>query len=149
MVELEDVVPRRDYKLKPHFHKRCKNCNGLLVLLRHDGTISQWCGSCKLIYPIRRKCTYCGGVFGFDDLDFGLCDKIIEKIAVAEVCVEQNEKAIRKITRKHKRGEISDIDFQNHKQICLEEIVKCTKEAERLKHQREIGKPSETQTQKQ
>jgi len=149
MVELEDVVSRRDYRLKPTFKKRCTKCDNFLVLLRHNSSISQWCSRCKLVYPIKRACTYCGGLFAFDDLDCGLCDKIIEKIATAEVGVEQNEKTIRRITRKHKRGEMTDLDFQNHKQICLEEIVKCTKEGERLRKHRETGKPSETQTQKQ
>ena len=84
----------------------------------------------------------------FDDLECGLCDNMIERIAVAEVGVEQNEKTIRHITRKYKRGEMSDLYFQNQKQICLEEILKCTKEGERLRKHREIGKPLETQTRK-
>jgi len=149
MVELEEIVARRDYRLKPFFLKRCKDCNGLLVLLRHHGTISQWCGSCRLIYPIKRECTYCKKLYEFDDLDCIDCDKVITEIAAFEVCIEDNEKTLRRLSRKHKRGDIPETIFLNQRQICQEEILKCKEELEKVKEIRRIEKPSESPTQKQ
>ena len=149
MAELEEIVPRRDYKLKPALRKKCTKCRGLLNLLTHNSTISQWCGSCRLIYPIKRACTSCEKIFRYDELDCDVCDVDIEALADAEVGIERNEKTIRRINRKYKRGEISEIDYQTQKELSKEETELCTKEAERIRKKRGIEIPSETQTQKQ
>ena len=146
MAELEDIIPRRDYKLLPHLHKKCVKCGSYLFLLSHHDTISQWCG--KHINPIKRSCSYCGKLFNYDELDCDVCDLEIEALADAEVGVERNEKTIRKINRKYKRGEIAEIDYQTQKEICEDEIKLCTKEAERIRKHRGIGLHSEIPTQK-
>jgi hypothetical protein len=148
MVELEQVVARRDYKLKPFFIKRCK-CDNMLVLLRHNGSISQWCGRCKLIYPIKRECTYCGLKYDFDDLECKECEKIITELASFEVCVEDNERALRRLNRKHKRGEIPETIYINQKELCEKEIENCSKKAKEIRERRKTEKPLESQTQKQ
>ena len=62
MAELEDIVPRRDYILKPRLHKECVKCGSHLNLLSHNnGLRSQFWG--KHLIPIKRECTYCGKLF--------------------------------------------------------------------------------------
>ena len=149
MAELEDIIPRRDYKLKPALRKLCTKCGGFLNLLSHDGTTSQHCSSCRTIYPIKRICTFCEKTFSFDEGDCDVCDLEIEALADAEVGIERNEKTIRKITRKYKHGEISEIDFQTQKELSNEEIELCIKDAKKIKERRGTGIPSGSQTQKQ
>jgi len=147
MAELEDIIPRRDYKLKPRLHKVCVKCGSRLNLLTHsNGLVSQWCG--KHLIPIKRQCTYCGKIFEYDDLDCDICDLEIEALADAEVGIERNQKTIRKINRKHKRGEIAEIDYQTQKEISEEEIELCTKEAKKIRRNRGIETHSETPMQK-
>ena len=31
MAELEEIVPRRDYKLQPQLRKKCTKCGGILT----------------------------------------------------------------------------------------------------------------------
>jgi len=85
----------------------------------------------------------------FDDLECPECDKIITEIAAFEVCIEDNEKTLRRLTRKHRRREIPETVFINQKQICQEEIIKCKEELEKVKEKRKIEKPLENQMQKQ
>jgi|TARA_R110000824_G_scaffold145768_1_gene314266 uncharacterized protein (UPF0332 family) len=81
-------------------------------------------------------------------MDCNICDLEIEALADAEVNIERNEKTLRRINRKYKRGEISEIDYQTQKELSNEEIELCIKQAEEIKEKRGIGKPSEIQTQK-
>ena len=148
MAELEEVIPRRDYKLQPQLRKKCTKCGGILTLLSHNATLSQWCNSCRIIFNIQRACSYCDKVYEYDNLDCKICDIEIEALADAEGGVERNEKTIRRINRKYKRGEISEIDYQTQKELSKEEIELCTKEAEKIKEKRGIETHSENQTQK-
>ena len=67
MAELEEVIPRRDYKLQPQLRKKCTKCGGILTLLSHNATLSQWCNSCRIIFNIQRACSYCDNVYEYDD----------------------------------------------------------------------------------
>ena len=150
MVELEDIVKRRDYKLKPYFLKNCKKCpSNYLTLMRHDNTIGQWCSNCRSIFNISRVCTFCNQLYDFDDMECIECEKIITEIAAFEVCIEDNEKTLRRLSRKHKRGEIPETVFLNQRQICQEEILKCKEELEKVKAIRRIEQLLESPMQKQ
>ena len=145
MAELEEIIPRRDYRLQPTLRKKCTKCEGLLTLLSNNSTLSQWCNNCRTVFPIQRICSYCDKI---NNMDCNICDLEIEALADAEVNIERNEKTLRRINRKYKRGEISEIDYQTQKELSNEEIELCIKQAEEIKEKRGIGKPSEIQTQK-
>ena len=108
MVELEDLVARRDYVLKPLLRKTCK-CGSTLNLLQTQSTVKQMCNDsyCRKIYPINRKCTYCHTTYPYDEIECKVCDVELTKLTDAEVTLEDNQKLIRRSKRKVKEGKIT------------------------------------------
>ena len=77
---------------------------------------------CRKIYLIKRRCTYCGATYEYDDMECTVCDVEIEKLTDAEVSVDKNYKLIRRSKRKVKEGKLTqkeceDIIKQAEKEI--------------------------------
>ena len=85
MVELEDLVARRDYVLKPLLRKTCE-CGSTLNLLQTQSTVKQMCNDsyCRKIYPIMRKCTFCDTVYDYEEVECKVCDMELTKLTNAE-----------------------------------------------------------------
>ena len=148
MVELEDLVARHDYRLKPLLTKKC-TCGSSLGLLRDKGTIMNICNSCRKTYPINRECSYCHTVYEYDDLECKICDVELTKLTEAEVSVEDNQKLIRRSKRKLKDGKITQKECDDIIKNAEVEIEVCGEKAQKIREERQIEPSSETQTPKQ
>ena len=149
MAELEDLVARRDYKLRPLLKAECV-CGSSLGLLQTQGTLKLMCRSnfCRKIYPIKRRCTFCGSPYEYDDLDCIICDVEIEKLTDAEVSLEKNQKLIRRSKRKVKEGKLTQKECDDIIKQAEKEIEVCEKKAQKIREERQIEPSSETQTPK-
>ena len=149
MVELEDLVARRDYKLKPLLKEHCV-CGSTLNLYQTSSTIKQICNDtwCRKVYNINRRCTFCKSVFGYDDLDCTVCDVEIEKLTDAEVSVDNNQKLIRRSKRKVKEGKLTKVICDGIIKQAEKEIEICGEKARKIREERQIEQSSETQTPK-
>ena len=148
MVELEDLVARHDYRLKPLLTKKC-TCGGSLGLLRDKGTIMSICNSCRKTYPINRECSYCHTVYEYDDLECKVCDIELTKLTEAEVSVEDNQILIRRSKRKLKGGKITQKECNDIIKNAEVEIEVCGEKARKIREERQTEQSSETQTPKQ
>ena len=148
MVELEDLVARHDYRLKPLLTKKC-TCGSSLGLLRDKGTIMSICNSCRKTYPINRECSYCHTVYEYDDLECKICDVELTKLTEAEVSVEDNQKLIRRSKRKLKDGKITKKEYDDIIKNAEVEIEVCGEKARKIREERQTEQSSETQTPKQ
>ena len=148
MVELEDLVARHDYRLKPLLTKKC-TCGSSLGLLRDKGTIMSICNSCRKTYPINRECSYCHTVYEYDDLECKICDVELTKLTEAEVSVEDNQKLIRRSKRKLKDGKITKKEYDDIIKNAEVEIEVCGEKAIKIRGERQTEQSSETQTPKQ
>ena len=149
MVELEDLVARHDYKLKPLLIKKCVCGRRGLNLLRAQGTIMSICDSCRKTYPINRECSYCHTVYEYDDLECKICDIELTKLTEAEVSVEDNQKLIRRSKRKLKDGKITQNECNDIIKNAEVEIEVCGEKARKIREERQTEQFSETQTPKQ
>ena len=147
MVELEDLVARHDYRLKPLLTKKC-TCGSSLGLLRDKGTIMSMCNSCRKTYPINRECSYCHTIYEYDDLECKVCDVELTKLTEAEVSVEDNQKLVRRSKRKLKDGKITKEDYNNIFKKAEAEIIVCGEKARKIREGRQIERYLETRTQK-
>ena len=149
MAELEDLVTRRDYKIKPVLRYRC-TCGSILGLLQSEATIKQMCKDnfCRKIYLIKRKCTFCGAVYEYDDMECTVCDVEIEKLTDAEVSVENNYKLMRRSKRKVKEGKLTQKECDDIVKQAEKEIKICGEKAQKIREERQIEPSSETQTPK-
>ena len=139
MVELEDLVARRDYALKPLLRKTCK-CGSTLNLLQSQSTIKQMCKDnyCRKIYPINRKCTFCDTVYDYEEVECKVCDKELTKLTDAEVTLEDNQKLIRRSKRKVKEGKITQKECDDIiKKANIEDEV-CEEKAREIREKRQI-----------
>ena len=139
MVELEDLVTRRDYVLKPLLRKTCK-CGSVLGLLQSQSTIKQMCKDnyCRKIYPINRKCTFCDTVYDYDEMECKVCDVELTKLTDAEVTLEDNQKLIRRSKRKVKEGKITQKECDDIiKKANIEDEV-CEEKAREIREKRQI-----------
>jgi len=148
VVELEDLVARHDYRLKPLLTKKC-TCGSSLGLLRDKGTIMSMCNSCRKTYPINRECSYCHTIYEYDDLECKICDVELTKLTEAEVSVEDNQKLIRRSKRKLKDGKITQNECNNIIKKAEVEIEVCGEKARKIREERQTEQSSETQTPKQ
>jgi len=148
VVELEDLVARHDYRLKPLLTKKC-TCGSSLGLLRDKGTIMSICNSCRKTYPINRECSYCHLVYEYDDLECKVCDVELTKLTEAEVSVEDNQKLIRRSKRKLKDGKITQNECNDIIKNAEVEIEVCGEKARKIREERQTEQSSETQTPKQ
>mgnify|MGYP001158066683 CR=1 FL=1 len=140
MVELEDLVARRDYALKPQLKTNCK-CGSVLGLLQSQSTIKQMCKDnyCRKIYPINRKCTFCDTVYDYDEMECKVCDVELTKLTDAEVTLEDNQKLIRRSKRKVKEGKITQKECDDIiKKANIEDEV-CEERAREIREKRQIG----------
>ena len=149
MVELEDLVARRDYKIKPLLKKHCV-CGSTLNLLQTSRAIKQICNDtwCRKTYEIKRRCTYCEAEYGYENLECVICDKEIEKLTDAEVSVDKNYKLIRRSKRKVKEGKLTQKECDDIIKQAEKEIVICGEKARKIREERQIEPSSETQTPK-
>jgi hypothetical protein len=147
VVELEDLVARHDYRLKPLLTKKC-TCGGSLGLLRDKGTIMNICNSCRKTYPINRECSYCHTVYEYDDLECKVCDIELTKLTEAEISVEDNQKLVRRSKRKLKDGKITKEDYNDIFKKAEAEIIVCREKARKIREERQIERYLETRTQK-
>lgn len=139
MVELEDLVARRDYALKPLLRKTCI-CGRTLNLLQSQSTIKQMCNDsyCRKIYPINRKCTFCLTIYPYDEIECKVCDKELTKLTDAEVTLEDNQKLIRRSKRKVKEGKITQKECDDIiKKANIEDEV-CEERAREIREKRQI-----------
>ena len=139
MVELEDLVTRRDYVLKPLLRKTCK-CGSVLGLLQSQSTIKQMCKDnyCRKIYPINRKCTFCDTVYDYDEMECKVCDVELTKLTNAEVTLEDNQKLIRRSKRKVKEGKITQKECDDIiKKAYIEDEV-CEEKAREIREKRQL-----------
>jgi hypothetical protein len=150
VAELEDLVTRRDYKIKPLLRDNC-TCGRTLGLLQSEATIKQMCKDnyCRKIYLIKRKCTFCGAIYEYDDMECTVCDVEIEKLTDAEVSVDKNYKLIRRSKRKVKEGKLTQNECEDIIKQAEKEIVVCGEKAQKIREERQIEPSSETQTPKQ
>jgi len=149
VVELEDLVARHDYRLKPLLTKKCACGRIGLNLLRDKGTIMSICDSCRKTYPINRECSYCHTVYEYDDLECKICDVELTKLTEAEVSVEDNQKLIRRSKRKLKDGKITQNECNDIIKNAEVEIEVCGEKARKIREERQTEQSSETQTPKQ
>ena len=149
MVELEDLVARHDYRLKPLLTKKCTCGRMGLNLLRAQGTIMSICDSCRKTYPINRECSYCHTVYEYDDLECKICDVELTKLTEAEVSVEDNQKLIRRSKRKLKDNKITQKECDDIIKNAEVEIEVCGEKARKIREERQTEQSSETQTPKQ
>ena len=149
MVELEDLVARHDYRLKPLLTKKCVCGRRNLNLLRAQGTIMSICDSCRKTYPINRECSYCHTVYEYDDLECKICDVELTKLTEAEVSVEDNQKLIRRSKRKLKDDKITQKECDDIIKNAEVEIEVCGEKARKIREERQTEQSSETQTPKQ
>ena len=149
MVELEDLVARHDYRLKPLLTKKCVCGRRNLNLLRAQGTIMSICDSCRKTYPINRECSYCHTIYEYDDLECKICDVELTKLTEAEVSVEDNQKLIRRSKRKLKDGKITQNECNDIIKNAEVEIEVCGEKARKIREERQTEQSSETQTPKQ
>ena len=149
MVELEDLVIRRDYKLKPLLRDGC-TCGNPLGLIQTQGTLKLICRDnyCRKIYLIKRRCTYCGATYEYDDMECTVCDIEIEKLTDAEVSVDKNYKLIRRSKRKVKEGKLTQKECEDIIKQAEKEIEVCEEKAQKIREERQIEPSSETQTPK-
>ena len=139
MVELEDLVARRDYMLKPLLRKTCK-CGSTLNLLQTQSTVKQMCNDsyCRKIYPIMRKCTFCDTVYDYEEVECKVCDMELTKLTNAEVTLEDNQKLIRRSKRKVKEGKITQKECDDIiKKANIEDEV-CEERAREIREKRQI-----------
>ena len=139
MVELEDLVARRDYALKPLLRKTCICCR-TLNLLQSQSTIKQMSSDsyCRKIYPINRKCTFCDTVYDYEEVECKVCDKELTKLTDAEVTLEDNQKLIRRSKRKVKEGKITQKECDDIiKKANIEDEV-CEERAREIREKRQI-----------
>ena len=139
MVELEDLVARRDYALKPLLRKTCI-CGRTLNLLQSQSTIKQMCSDsyCRKIYPINRKCTFCDTVYDYEEVECKVFDKELTKLTDAEVTLEDNQKLIRRSKRKVKEGKITQKECDDIiKKANIEDEV-CEERAREIREKRQI-----------
>ena len=150
MVELEDLVARRDYALKPQLKTNCK-CGSVLGLLQSQSTIKQMCKDnyCRKIYPINRKCTFCLTIYPYDEIECKVCDKELTKLTDAEVTLEDNQKLIRRSKRKVKEGKITQKECDDIIKKAEAEDKICEVKVREIRENRQIGQHSGIQTQKQ
>ena len=149
MVELEDLVARHDYRLKPLLTKKCVCGRRNLNLLRAQGTIMSICDSCRKTYPINRECSYCHTVYEYDDLECKICDVELTKLTEAEVSVEDNQKLIRRSKRKLRDDKITQKKCDDIIKNAEVEIEVCAEKARKIREERQTEQSSETQTPKQ
>ena len=149
MVELEDLVARRDYKIKPLLRSRC-TCGSTLGLLQSQSTIKQICNNnwCRKVYDIKRRCTYCEAPYEYEDLECTVCDIEIEKLTDAEVSVDKNYKLIRRSKRKVKEGKLTQKECEDIIKQAEKEIEVCEEKAQKIREERQIEQSSEIQTPK-
>ena len=149
MVELEDLVIRRDYKLKPLLRDNCI-CGSILGLLQSEATIKQMCkvNFCRKIYLIKRKCTFCGAIYKYDDMDCIVCDIEIIKLTDAEVSVDKNYKLMRRSKRKVKEGKLTQKECDDIIKQAEKEIKICEEKVQKIREERQIEPSSEIQTPK-
>ena len=126
MVELEDLVARHDYRLKPLLTKKCVCGRRNLNLLRAQGTIMSICDSCRKTYPINRECSYCHTIYEYDDLECKVCDVELTKLTEAEISVEDNQKLVRRSKRKlNKRVSVRRINCSLTSQVFPPHLFIC------------------------
>ena len=140
MVELEDLVARRDYALKPLLRKTC-NCGRTLGLLQSQSTIKLMCNDryCGKIYPITRKCTYCHTIYDYDEVECKVCDIELTKLTDAVVTVEDNQKLIRRSKRKFKESKLTKLECDDIIKKAEDQIVICEERAREIREKRQIG----------
>jgi len=140
VVELEDLVARRDYALKPLIRKTCK-CGRTLNLLQSQSTIKLICNDsyCRKIYPIMRKCTYCHTLYDYDEVECKVCDIELTKLTDAEVTVEDNQKLIRRSKRKFKESKLTKQECNDIIKKAEVQMVICVERAREIREKRQIG----------
>jgi uncharacterized Zn ribbon protein len=148
VVELEDLVARHDYRLKPLLTKKCTCGRRNLNLLRDKGTIMSICDSCRKTYPINRECSYCHTIYEYDDLECKVCDVELTKLTEAEISVEDNQKLVRRSKRKLKDGKITKKEYNDIFKKAEDEIIVCGEKARKIRERRQIERYLETRTQK-
>jgi len=148
VVELEDLVARHDYRLKPLLTKKCVCGRRNLNLLRDKGTIMSICDSCRKTYPINRECSYCHTIYEYDDLECKVCDVELTKLTEAEISVEDNQKLVRRSKRKLKDGKITKKEYSDIFKKAEGEIIVCGEKARKIRERRQIERYLETRTQK-
>ena len=136
MVELEDVMLRRDYKLKAHFRLKCK-CGQPLRIFRHGG-IKQICLSCRNVYLIKRECNRCGTITSFEVSQCPKCEDVIRAITQLEVSIEHNSRGINKAEKKLLRKEIDEPMYDSINTLYKDEIESCEEKLKELKRGRAI-----------
>ena len=149
-MELEDLVARRDYVLKPLLIKTCK-CGSTLNLLQTHTVIKQICNDtwCRKIYPIKRKCTFCHTIYPYDEIECKVCDKELTQLTDAEVTLEDNKKLIRRSKRKVKEGKITQKECDDIIKKAEAEDKICEVKVREIRENRQTEQPSGIQTQKQ
>ena len=150
MVELEDLVARRDYRLKPSLKKSCV-CGSSLGLLQTKGTIKQMCKDnyCRKIYPITRECSYCHTIYDYDDVECWVCDTELTKLTEAEITIEDNQRLIRRSKRKMKENKLTEKEYNDIVIKAQAWIKICEERVRKLREKRQIGSSSGNQTQRQ
>ena len=133
MVELEQLVEHRFYRLKAVWENSCPKCNSLLKLHMIHNSINLICLSCRTQVEVPRVCTYCGKSHLYDDLTCDECEKIVINITVFVVTIDECEKAIKKINRQYKVGKLSEIQWETALALNKEERDRCQKELEKIK----------------
>jgi len=140
VVELEDLVARRDYALKPLLKKKCI-CGDSLGLLQSQSTIKQMCNDsyCRKIYPIMRKCTYCHTIYPYDEVECKVCDIELTKLTDAEVTLEDNQKLIRRSRRKVKEGKIAQKECDDIIKKAEVQDKICEERVREIREKRQTG----------
>ncbi len=129
MVELEDLIPHRFYKLIPQWPDRCE-CGSFLNLHMINGSINKICSNTwhRKQYEVPRKCTFCGSVYTFDRITCDTCEPEVIRIADLHMRVINADKAIKKINRTYKAGKMNEEDWKSGILMYREDKERCEKQ---------------------
>jgi len=148
-VDIEDISPRRDYKMAYIFG--CLSCIGsryegspVTIFLHRTAedlklqknNVYQICIRHHITRP-HKQCTKCGREYSVDSYICLDCEQIVADIAKCEVYIEEALKAAAKIEKQYKRKKIQESEYSSKIQDLYEGINIARKELEKIEEAQE------------
>ncbi|MGI0022530.1 MAG: hypothetical protein ACRD9Q_06690 [Nitrososphaeraceae archaeon] len=143
-VDIEDITPRRDYKLVYVFGciscvgSKYENLHTTIFLHRTDEDIKsmasnvyQKCGQGHITRPFKR-CTKCHKVYTVEDIICVVCEQGVIDIAKCEVLIENRLKDVSRLNKQFKRKKIQEAEYSDKLTAYYEEINSAQKELDKM-----------------
>lgn len=124
MVELEDIVLRRNYKLKYIFGCPLPSCGELCIIfvdrdeydLAHNrSNIKQKCFNGHITRPFK-QCTNCGNRYEIEVSTCSNCEPDVISRATNEVLIENCEKELKRFGKQLRQKKITDQKYKQEEQ---------------------------------